>query len=197
MDHLQVLRSIFDNLVAFSDDTWQATTPLMTIHRWQPGERIINTGDRNMDVHFLIQGSAYYAYTTINGKERIKSFVKPGGVLTSMSTLIYLQPSPFNILTLESSITAAIRYTDIANLLETSSDWNLLYRKMLEQLVLKKEKREASLLLLSAQERYEEFLNEFGESAKVIPLNKIALYLGITNVALSRIRKQMRLTQVK
>jgi hypothetical protein len=48
-------------------------------------------------------------------------------------------------------------------------------------------------LLLSARQRYEGFLVGFCDKAKEIPLKHVAMYLGITDVALSQIRKDMDL----
>jgi len=44
--------------------------------------------------------------------------------------------------------------------------------------------------------RYEKFLDEYPMIVKIVPNYHIASYLGITEVALSRIRKQMNLTNV-
>lgn len=197
MDYLHQLREIFKPLVNFDEATWTASEPSMSIQKWHGGQSVLRAGENISPVYFLVQGCAYYSYVSPTGKESIKSFVMPGGVLTSMTTLLYQKPSPFDIRSLQDSVTVAMNYTDILTLGERFTAWNLLHRKLLEQLALKKERREASLLMLSARERYEEFMDEFGELNQFIPLNKIALYLGITDVALSRIRKQMNLTQVK
>ena len=60
--------------------------------------------------------------------------------------------------------------------------------------MIKKEKREAGLLLLSAKERYQSFLCDFSEEIQHIPLRQVAMYIGVTDVALSRIRREMGLT---
>ncbi|MNG38637.1 hypothetical protein D3C84_1264130 [compost metagenome] len=63
---------------------------------------------------------------------------------------------------------------------------------MAESLYVKKERREMQLLTLSAEDRYRSFLEEFGALEKKIPQYYIASYLGITPVALSRIRAKWR-----
>ena len=66
--------------------------------------------------------------------------------------------------------------------------------RLLEQLAIKKERREADFLLMSATERYEKFLQEYAHIVDSIPNYHIASYLGITEVGLSRIRRQLKLT---
>ena len=55
--------------------------------------------------------------------------------------------------------------------------------------------REAELLMLDAEARYRAFLEQRGDLAARIPLHHVASYLGITNVALSRIRARMGLVR--
>jgi CRP-like cAMP-binding protein len=70
--------------------------------------------------------------------------------------------------------------------------WERLGRKNAEQLVLIKEAREKELLLDSLEVRYQRFLQEFPGLADRIPQYHIASYLGVTDVALSRIRKKIK-----
>ena len=53
------------------------------------------------------------------------------------------------------------------------------------------EDRFRSLITLTAEERYLELLNKKPHLLLNIPLKLIASYLGITNIALSRIRKRI------
>jgi hypothetical protein len=55
-----------------------------------------------------------------------------------------------------------------------------------------KERREASLLLLSPTERYREFMADHPNVSAAIPQHYIASYLGIDPVSLSRIRGRNR-----
>ena len=107
------------------------------------------------------------------------------------------RPGPFFTQTLTDCVTASIDYSRLIDLADSYTGWNLLIRKLLERLALKKERREASFLIMSARQRYEQFLLEFGSEADDIPLKHVAMYLGITDVSLSRIRKEMGLTYVK
>lgn len=54
-----------------------------------------------------------------------------------------------------------------------------------------KEKRERELPMLSAEERYRQFLAQYKHLENRIPQYHIASYLGITPVTLSRIRRKL------
>ncbi|MCF6438757.1 Crp/Fnr family transcriptional regulator [Pseudoalteromonas luteoviolacea] len=161
---------------------------------YQPKSHIFVSQDIVKDVHFLLSGFGRYYYIDIDGKEFNKSLVKPGGAFTSIGSLIAHSPSPFSAQALSECEIASISYQDLIRFAEQNSQWSTFVRRLYERLALKKERREASLLLLDAQQRYEQFLDEFGKDSELIALNQIAMYLGITDVSLSRIRKKMGLT---
>lgn len=68
---------------------------------------------------------------------------------------------------------------------------NAIGRKASEELFLKKSQRELSLLSETAEQRYLNLFTEQPELIKEIPLKYIASYIGITQQALSRIRKRI------
>jgi DNA-binding MarR family transcriptional regulator len=69
-----------------------------------------------------------------------------------------------------------------------------LARDVIDRLLLygrQKERRERELLTLSAEGRYRSLLDEFPSVLDQVKQKDIARFLGITPVALSRIRKKM------
>lgn len=63
-------------------------------------------------------------------------------------------------------------------------------RKLAETELLKLESRMISSEFSPSKERYDELMNSFPSPIQRVPLKYIASYLGITQVSLSRIRKQ-------
>ncbi|MCH9813668.1 MAG: Crp/Fnr family transcriptional regulator [Epsilonproteobacteria bacterium] len=157
---------------------------------------IISAGDKVKNICFISSGLVRFYYLTENGKDFNKSFASQGEIISSISSLITDEASPFFVETLLPTECFCISYDDFVLLTESHVEWNRLAMKLLEFLALKKEKREADFLLLSAQKRYEGFLYELAHLEKKIPNYHIASYLGITEVALSRIRKRLGLTLV-
>jgi CRP-like cAMP-binding protein len=192
--HHSLLHSIFSKIVSFSQTEWDKGLPAFSFHTYAPKECVFSCGDKPKDVHFVITGIGRYFYIDKEGKERNKSLVRSGGAFASLSTVIEESPSPFFAQAITQCTVATIKYDALVVLSESNAQWGAFLRKILERLVLKKEKREASFLLMSAKERYEHFLNEFKEDSQFIPLRQVAMYIGITDVALSRIRREMGLT---
>lgn len=195
-DFLKLLRSRLEQFVPFTDSGWSAALHLFRGRGFAAGEHIIEAGDVITEVHFLMSGIGRYYYLSSDGKEFNKSFARCGQVLSSVSSLVNGTPSPFFIQALEPCECLSIRYADVTTLCDAHIEWEGLIRRLLEQLVIKKEHREADFLLLNATEQYQKYLVEFADVAGRIPLYHVASYLGITNVALSRIRKRLGLIGV-
>jgi CRP-like cAMP-binding protein len=62
----------------------------------------------------------------------------------------------------------------------------------MEGVAIRKERREGEFLLDSAEQRYQRLLTEQPELAERLPLYHLASYLGVTDVALSRIRRRLK-----
>lgn len=193
---LHALCSSLGRLAPLSDESWAAGEPFFTAHRLAAGEHVIGAGDVVDRVYFLTSGLARYYYLTPGGKELNKSFSTEGQVLSSISSLVEGAPSPFFVQALEPSECLSIKYADVLALGEKHRQWEVVARRLVEILAIKKELREADFLLLSAAERYQKFLEEHARFVGRIPNYHIASYLGITEVALSRIRGRLGIGRV-
>jgi len=193
---LMLLKAKLSRITSFPDSSWAAAERVFSCRSFGAQAAIIEAGDVITELHFLLSGIARYYYLTHDGKEFNKSFARCGQVLSSVSSLANGTPSPFFIQALEPCECLSIQYAALNVLCDTHRDWESLVRRLLEQLVIKKERREADFLLLSAAEQYKKYLVEFADVADRIPHYHVASYLGITDVALSRIRKRLGLVPV-
>jgi CRP-like cAMP-binding protein len=188
-----VLYPILNNISPISKETWDISKKYFHTKSLKKGEHLFYMEDKIEDFYFLIDGLARYYYLTTDGKEFNKSFAeKQGHLLSSISSVSYGTGSPFSVEVLSDFTTLYISYKNLLALGEKYKEWNNLLLRIYENLVIKKEKREADFLLLNARQRYEKFLNDYSMIEQVVPDYHIASYLGITNVALSRIRKEMK-----
>jgi len=190
-------RSLFEQLnCPPDDDAWHAAEPAFSIRTYSAKASVINAGDRVQHLHFILDGLARYYYLDLEGREHNKSFCSRRQVLSSTRSLITGAPSPFNVQALTPLTCLSIHYRDMSDLSERFEVWNRLRIHLLEQLVIKKEKREADFLLLTAEQRYRTFLETFAHLEDQLANRHIASYIGVTEVGLSRIRRRMGLTRV-
>jgi len=190
-----ILYPVLNEISPVSKEIWDQSKKYFHLKVLKKGEYLFHMEEKVDDYYFLIEGLARYYYLTIEGKEFNKSFAeKEGHLLSSISSVTQGSGSPFSVEVLSDFTTLYISYKDLLVLGEKYKEWNNLLLRIYENLIIKKEKREADFLLLDARQRYEKFLIDYKMISNVVANYHIASYLGITDVALSRIRKEMKLT---
>ncbi|GAE29654.1 Crp/Fnr family transcriptional regulator [Halalkalibacter hemicellulosilyticus] len=172
-------------------EEWNVFKAIGTFQRIDKSKHFVIASETPESIGFCLNGLFRFYYTTLEGTEYNKSFCIKGEFVTSYSALLQQSPSPFSIQAITNSELIVFPYKSFKVLYERHPCWERLGRIIAEQLYIKKEKREHELLTLSAEERYKVFLQQFAEMANQIPQYQIASYLGITPVALSRIRKRL------
>jgi len=179
------------SLVPLPDATLDAVEGLMQRRELPKNAFFAQAGDYTSDLAFLRSGIMRGYYRTEDAHEYNKSlFVGPTmvGALSSLATgrmnQIYIQAlSPCELYVVD--------YPSLLRLYDEHPSLERFARRFVEFVYVQKEEREIDLVLLSARERYEKFLQEYGHVAQDIPLYHVAAYLGVTPTQLSRIRAAM------
>lgn len=158
------------------------------------GERdVVFRQGESSDFLYLIQTGLLKAfYVTTGGKERIKSFLEEDDVIGNLSALMSEGGCSFTLTCLEPSALIRVRFSELLNRAEDDSLVANQLVRLLAGLAAKKERREYEFLCLSAEERYVILMDTAPELLRRVTQNDIARYLGITPVALSRIRTRIR-----
>lgn len=152
----------------------------------------IRKGDVPRKLGFVISGLFRYYYLSDHGDEYTKSLILENNFISSYSAMISENPSHFFIQALEPSKVLNIPFSKLTELLESDPYWVKFVLRFLEKGFITKEKRERELLLLSAEQRYLHFLDEYPGLNKRVKQTIIASYLGIKPESLSRIQKKMQ-----
>ena len=153
---------------------------------------VIREGEKEYYLYFIERGLLRYWATDYDDKEVTFWFSIEGEFANSYLSLKDNQPSEFNIQALSDSTIWKLSREKLSYLYSTSLNVNKIGRIVLEDALTRKIKRETSLLKLTAEERYKEFLEKEKYLLNTVPLKYIASYLGITPQGLSRIRKRIK-----
>jgi CRP-like cAMP-binding protein len=151
----------------------------------------IREGETPFKIAYVTKGLFRYVYTNGKGEEFTKGIIGENSFLSSYSAMILCKPSYFSIEALEDSQVLEIIWNDFKHLLDNDIFWVKFLLKLVEKGFMIKEKRERDLLLLDAETRYKNFLEEFPGMDQRIRQGIIASYLGIQPETLSRIRKKI------
>lgn len=144
------------------------------------------------DVFILTKGLVKLSYLTPDGREHIKSFLLDEGLLGPRAPLSQSNAS-FSATCLSDCRIVRISGHSFEKALSESAQLSGQMMRVLNLVAQKKEARERDLLCLSATERYQQLLKEQPTLCARLAQADIAGYLGITPVALSRIRGRLRM----
>ena len=161
------------------------------VKTYQKGQNLIEQGQPAPHMFFVASGLVRYVCTSANGKEFSKYFLTGPGLVGSSRSMLRKQHSYFSIEALEPTLCLRIEWDDFYRNMKPQEGFMETYTAMIESLFLMKEEREASFVLQDAEQRYLQFVNSHPDFLGRIPLQHIASYIGITPVALSRIRKRL------
>src|SRR5690625_5250024 len=172
-------------------EEWDFFRTLLQIKTIQKNNYFLKVGDNVPFIGFCVEGLFRLFYNTIEGNEYNKSFCSKGDFVTCYSAILQKKTATFSIQAVMESTLIIIPYQAFTKLFERHICWVIIAKCIAEQLYLNKEMREQDLLLLSAEERYLKFSRDYQHLVDHIPQYQIASYIGITPVALSRIRRKL------
>ncbi len=154
----------------------------------EKGGYFIREGDRSTELAFVNAGLLRFYYQTADGKEFNKSFVLENQFTAAYSAFLTGMPTRFSIQALEDCHLLIGDLRSVIKMFDHHDCWQRLGRILAEQLYIKKEVREAEFLLDDAETRYYNFQKSYPGLEDRLTQFHVASYLGITPVALSRIR---------
>lgn len=173
-----------------SEKDWEIILPRFTEEEFPKKTILLTTGQTENYLNFILKGVVRF-YIPKEENDLTFNIVFNNGFLSAYDSFLTQRPSTYNIETLTDTTLLRLSYSDLQAIYNETEFGNMIGRQAAEELFLKKQKRELSLLNLTAEQRY---LNLFSEQPKLIqqiPLKYIASYIGITPQALSRIRKRI------
>jgi CRP-like cAMP-binding protein len=152
----------------------------------------VRAGETPQTIGFIVSGILRLYCADTKGNEFTKSFCAENSFVAAYSALLLKQPSHLFIQALEDATLLVADYSTYRSLSESHLSLQRLNCRIAEFLFIKKERREATLLLDDAKTRYLNFLEEYPGLEARLKQYHIASYLGITPVSLSRVRAQLK-----
>lgn len=189
--YLDSVRRSLERTGALPEPAWRAFADLLTLQELAREEFFARAGEPAVHIGFVATGVLREYYLTADGREYNKAFVPPGFFTGSLFDLLSAQPSTAFIQALANTVVLRARYADFVALYDRFAIWERFGRITAEQLFVKKARREYEFLTMDAATRYRSLLAQYPGIEELVPQYHIASYLGITPVALSRIRKSL------
>lgn len=152
------------------------------------GEFFLRPGEDANRAAIVLRGLLRFYYVDPDGAEATKAFRGPHEMAAAYSELLTGKPSRTNIQAVEDSDLLVVDFRRVKSLYGKHPSWERLGRRIAEEHFIQKEQREFEFLQLPALERYKLFEAKYPGLLARIPQYHVASYLGITAVALSRLK---------
>ena len=123
------------------------------------------------------------------GNEHILNFAPENYWSGDRESLMTGKPSRFNIEAIEDSDVVLITKENFDHLCRTIPNLNDLVNAILHKSFVVSQDRIHAGISLSAEEKYQKFLDQYPQIANRVPQHMIASYIGITPETLTRIRR--------
>ncbi|WP_166922220.1 Crp/Fnr family transcriptional regulator [Flavobacterium poyangense] len=189
---LQSLKRSFESYAPISEKSWQSIENILEFQFVKKGTILLRNGQVSKELYFVCKGALRTFITDRQGNTYNKNIFLEGYFAGSKASALQQIPSDFSIEALEDSVLISINYKKYRTLIFENDDLKNYYIAYLEKnWVIEKEKREISLVMENATERYLQLLHKHPDISQRIPLLHIASHLGITPTQLSRIRKNL------
>ncbi len=159
---------------------------------YQKGQLLITQGQPAPKLFFMVKGFVRYLSVSAEGKEFTQSFAYAPSITGSTRAMTRNIDALFSIEALDDVICLEFEWLTFFEQMKSQPGFLTAYNRLLENMFIKKEEREYAFVQHSAEQRYLTFLDKNPQLRDKIPLKMIASHIGITPIALSRIRNKLK-----
>jgi len=174
------------------DEEWKKISPCMFLLKLNKGEFLEQAGDIPDKIAFIIFGICRYFCFNETGNEKTTVFRQAGGFISGYTSHLQGVCSKLSIQAMVETRLLCMSIEDYEEILRKSDFWQMYAFKQGMKVIIEKEQREMEILNASAETRYMKFRETFPGLENQVAHYHIASYLGMSNVTLSRIRKNLK-----
>lgn len=183
---------LFESITAvignFPSPYRELLTSISTVKVYDKDEPILEQGRYCKHLWFINRG-AVKAYEVVDGTDRVTYFFTDRTFFTNYYCWVTGNPSDISFKAVEPSEIILIDYPKLEELCQKHHIFDTIGRKMAERIFVTEYMNRKLFLQFTATERYEYLESERPEVFQRFALKDIASFIGITDVSLSRIRK--------
>jgi CRP-like cAMP-binding protein len=154
------------------------------------GDFLLCPGQIDRCMSYVDRGLVRAYYLKKSGKEVTAWFMKTGDVITDVSSFYDQCPSSKYIQALEDTDIFYITFAELEFIYDHFVEFNRIGRILITHYYKLWDSIRAATIMQSAKERYEWLQTNFPELILRVPAKQIAAFLGITEVTLSKLKRQ-------
>lgn len=185
------IKNIIDKTSPISKESFKQIETLLKIERFKKGEIFIQKNKQNEKEYFILSGVSKSYLINPDGEEITISLFTEESILTPQSIRTSKNISNLNFKALTNIKLVSMNAKEFESLMISNLEIRDFGNTVLQNELISKVEKEIGLASLSAKERLIEFRKKYQLLENLIPHTDIASYLGITNISLSRLRKDL------
>jgi CRP-like cAMP-binding protein len=152
---------------------------------------LLQQGDVSKYTAFVEKGLLRSYVIDDKGSELIMQFAPEGWWIGDMYSSITGEPAEHSIDAIEDSELLLLTNQAREQLLQEAPVFERFFRLLLQNSFIALQRRLKGNIILTAEEKYKNFISLYPNIVQRVPQHNIASFLGITPESLSRIRKQI------
>ena len=184
-------RPLVNKVSPVSEASLDLISDLIVVEVYEKGDVFINRGKKNNKEYFVYEGVCRSFLLSPEGEEVTLSYFPEGSVLSPNKTRTANQISHLNFQALTKLTVASLNADKFEQLMINHMDIREFGNMVLQNELLAKVEKEIGLASLNARERLILFREKYHFLENLISHVDIASYLGITNISLSRLRREL------
>lgn len=182
----------FNEEVPLTVEEEQVIKTFLTPKKLRKKQYLLQEGDVCRSIAFVEKGALREFSVDENGNEQIIQFAIEGWTISDLYSFLTGEPATYNIEALEDSELVLISKSSHEELLTKLPKYETYIRLQITGAYLAMQKRLTSVLSLTPEERYTNFLQAYPNFVQRFPQHMIASHMGLTPETLSRIRRRMK-----
>ncbi|RYU92979.1 Crp/Fnr family transcriptional regulator [Emticicia agri] len=185
----ELLRQHIEKIVLLTDAEFAHILSHFVSKKFKKHQFVVQEGQVVAHDFFILSGCLKSYSTDVNGKEHIIQFGMPDWWITDYQAYYGQSVATMNIDCIEPSELLCLSYANREKLCAEYHKIEHFFRKKTNKRNVALQQRILSLLSSTAQERYDQLLQQYPELFQKVPKHLIASYLGVTRETLSRFRQ--------
>lgn len=185
----ETMKSVFQSIQDFSPEELNLLDDLITFRTLKKGELLLTENQVCNEIVFIKKGILRSFFLNHKGDEITNCFAFENEFMASFASFITERKAEESIQALVDTEVQVLDRKGLEELYKSGFNWQETGRKLTEIEFVNLQRRMISFQKLSGAQRYEELYKNQKKYLKLIPLQYLASYLGVTPRHLSRIRK--------
>ena len=182
-----VARELARRYSTMTHDELDVLESVLVPMKFQKCDRILREGEVCTNIYWIVKGLVRQFYYK-NGKELTEHMAVENNIVMCIESLFKEEPTHLQIMALEPTLIYALPRAALEQVAMRSVNIQILYRKILEESLIKSQIHADMLRFETAQDRYAKLVKLQPQLVLRAPLVYIASYLQMTPETLSRVR---------